>query len=188
MTVTLRYSIPLPFRYFGGVTVISSIEIIKKKINVLQREIVESNRTIGSTTNKRAKEKISERMKKSGQASNVVMSSLYDEMYRMEFGRIQDLTTSKQLLEVDLFISLNIPFNDDLKNQWTDVMFEYFFKVKNEGVKEQVGVSGREAMMDEVADDTSAHASFMTQNNVSNVVDSNMAQMQSNTASNNLSV
>ena len=32
--------------------------------------------------------------------------------------------------------------------------------------------------MDEVADDNSAHAGFMTQNKVSNVVDMNMVQMQ----------
>ncbi|PWA70874.1 reverse transcriptase domain, Reverse transcriptase zinc-binding domain protein [Artemisia annua] len=129
---------------------ISSSERLKNRIDALQREIVESNRSIGSNANKKAKEMMSERMKKSGKTSNVVLSSLYDEMYRMELGRIQDLTTSKQLLEVELFISLNTLFTEDLKNQWTDEMLEYFFKLKNEGLKEQVGVSGREAMMDEI--------------------------------------
>ena len=165
-----------------GIGANSSSDVIIKKISDLENEIVESNRCIGSNANKRAKEMLNGRMKKTGQTSNVALSKLYDEMYREELGRIQDLKTRKQLLEVHLFISLNIPLSDELKNEWTDEMLEYFFKLKNGGVKDQAGASCSEAMMDEIAEDTSAHAGFMTQNNVSNVVD---AQMQSGIASNN---
>ncbi|PWA44146.1 hypothetical protein CTI12_AA527300 [Artemisia annua] len=105
---------------YAGMDVNSSSEAIIKKIGELEKEIVESNRCIGSTANKRAKEMLNSRMKKTGQPSNTALSGLYDEMYKEELRRIQGLTTSKQLLEVDLFFSLNTALTDDLKHEWND--------------------------------------------------------------------
>ena len=67
-------------------------------------------------------------------------------------------------------------------------MLGYYYKLKNGDVKGQGGSSGNDAMTDEVAEDTSAHAAFMTQNNVSNVVNTNIAQMQGDVASTSFSV
>ncbi|PWA95080.1 hypothetical protein CTI12_AA010910 [Artemisia annua] len=67
-----------------GVDSSSSIQVLKKKIVDLEKEIVEGNRNIGSTANNRAKDMVEERIKKTGQSSNVALSGLYDEMYREE--------------------------------------------------------------------------------------------------------
>ncbi|PWA34676.1 hypothetical protein CTI12_AA616840 [Artemisia annua] len=53
-----------------GKNVVSSSDVIKRKINQMEREIMESHRCTGSTANRKAKEMMSDRMKNTGQASS----------------------------------------------------------------------------------------------------------------------
>ena len=109
---------------------------------------------------------------------------VYDKAYRQEVERIQGLLLKKQVAEVGLFILSESPLNDDVKKGWTDDMVEFYesrvkesVNVKNQG---DLASSSLSAMEDEVSKDNSAHASFMTQNNVSNVVHADIASMVDN--------
>ncbi|GKD38380.1 hypothetical protein Tco_1258587 [Tanacetum coccineum] len=86
------------------------------------------------------------------------------------------------MLEVDLFMCLQIPLFEEIKQTWTDEMEDYFDSLieiqRSDRINRHFDDKNIDNMGDEVAEDNSAHASFMTQNNVSNMVDSSMAQMQ----------
>ncbi|GJZ93076.1 hypothetical protein Tco_0665141 [Tanacetum coccineum] len=105
---------------------------------------------------KEANEIVKKKMQETGLSRNLVMPGLYDEIYRQESDNIQVLNTKKQMLEVDLFMCLQIPVTNEIK----------------ERIRQTWGVEVGCQLH-------SVHASFMTQDNVSNVVDSGMAQMQS---------
>ncbi|GKC32155.1 RNA-directed DNA polymerase, eukaryota, reverse transcriptase zinc-binding domain protein [Tanacetum coccineum] len=155
---------------------------IKMQIQSSEQEIVNSNRYISSTANKKANALVESKMKETGLSRVLVMPGLYDEMYRNEATTIQELRTKKQFLEVDLFMCLQVPLNENVKDQWNDEMIEYYENLidimKNDEINGHYASGSTGGMGDEVAEDTSAHASFMTQNNASNLVDSSMAQMQ----------
>ena len=50
---------------------------------------------------------------------------VYNEVYRKELGRIQDLIIKKQLAEVELFKLSGKPFSDAVKKDWTIDMFDF---------------------------------------------------------------
>ncbi|PWA80010.1 RNA-directed DNA polymerase, eukaryota, Reverse transcriptase zinc-binding domain protein [Artemisia annua] len=74
----------------GGNVPSNNIDVLKNKILDLERKIVEGNRNIGSTANRKAKEVVAERISKTGQDGNVALPGLFDEMYRAELDRIKD--------------------------------------------------------------------------------------------------
>ncbi|GJR85808.1 hypothetical protein Tco_0209819 [Tanacetum coccineum] len=88
------------------------------------------------------------------------------------------------MAEVELFILSEKPLDDKVKEGWTDEMLEFYeanadlndydINEKNEKMK------SNDAMDDEVSEDFSAHANFMTQNVVSSAVDASMAYMVNN--------
>ncbi|GJT76026.1 RNA-directed DNA polymerase, eukaryota, reverse transcriptase zinc-binding domain protein [Tanacetum coccineum] len=91
-----------------GNTIVNIFRESSKNINIqiqsLEKEIVSSNRCIGSTANKRAIALVENKMKETRLSRNLAMPGLYDEMYREDLMRIQELRTKKQMLEVDLFM------------------------------------------------------------------------------------
>nr|GEX89979.1 zinc knuckle CX2CX4HX4C [Tanacetum cinerariifolium] len=161
---------------------------IKQQILRLENEIMERWKYISSTANIRANERVKEKMQETRLSKNLGMPGLYDEMYRQESDSIQTLNTKKQMLEVDMFMCLQIPLTDEIKDRWTDVMEEYFnnmIELRNSDIiNRDFNDEDTNNMGDEVAKNTSAHATFTTQDNVSNVVDPGIAQMQSGDASN----
>ncbi|GJT46938.1 RNA-directed DNA polymerase, eukaryota, reverse transcriptase zinc-binding domain protein [Tanacetum coccineum] len=74
--------------------------------------------------------------------------------------------------EVDLFILSKRPLIDDIKDVWTDDMMEYFLdrceEVKNDEKNGHYTDDGVFDSMEEVGDDTSGSASFLSQNEVVN--------------------
>nr|GEV29055.1 copia protein [Tanacetum cinerariifolium] len=89
---------------------------------------------------------------------------------------IHVLNTKKQTLEVDLFMCLQILLTKEIKEMWTDKIEDYFDSLielqKTDKINRHLDNNDIDKMHDEVAKDTSAHATFMTQDNVSNVMDS----------------
>ncbi|GJV21627.1 hypothetical protein Tco_1370647 [Tanacetum coccineum] len=88
----------------------------------------------------------------------------------------------RRKVEVDLFILSKRPLVDDIKDIWTDDMMEYFLdrceEVKNDEKNGHYADDGVFDSMEEVGDDTSGSASFLSQNEVVNGIDTSMAQMQ----------
>ncbi|GKC81170.1 hypothetical protein Tco_1136887, partial [Tanacetum coccineum] len=163
---------------------------IKKKIQMLEREVGERSKNIDPTTNSNATILAKEKMKETGLSMNLTKPGLYDEMYRQEAAEIDDLRVKKQMLEVDLFMCLKAPLTEEVKDTWTDEMVEYYDYLvelrRGDEVNGHFGADDNDDMSDEsveVAEDLSAHASFMTQNAVSNIADADMAQMHNQDAS-----
>ena len=85
---------------------------------------------------------------------------------------------------MDLFIFFGKSLDDDIKKGWNDEMIKFYNTKVMENVNGRnqgnVASSSACAMEEEVSKDTSAHAEFMTQNEVSNVVDGSIASMMNN--------
>ncbi|GJT90935.1 zinc knuckle CX2CX4HX4C containing protein [Tanacetum coccineum] len=136
----------------------NGFENVSKRLSALGDEDVGANidedQVAGNDSdiaNARAKELVKEKVQDTGLTKNLAIPGLYDEMYRQKATRIKELKLRNKCWK------------------WTYSCIFKFLRAFNS--------DGNEDMGDEVAKDTSAHASFMTQNNVSNVVESDMAQM-----------
>ena len=84
--------------------------------------------------------------------------------------------------EVEFFILSEQPFSAAVKESWIDEMLD-FYKAKKIDNRKNVIDDIVNSMEEDVADDPSAHASFMTQNEVCSVVDDSLTQMQGDGAS-----
>ncbi|GKB54606.1 zinc knuckle CX2CX4HX4C containing protein, partial [Tanacetum coccineum] len=112
--------------------------------------------------------------------------SLFDEYFsqccREIDIKVKELQWDKRRFEVDLFIMSKKVLSDDVKQAWTDDMADYFLErceeIKNDEKNGHYTDDGVQENMEEVGDDTSGSASFLTQNEVINGVDTSMAQMQ----------
>ncbi|GJS32657.1 RNA-directed DNA polymerase, eukaryota, reverse transcriptase zinc-binding domain protein [Tanacetum coccineum] len=75
------------------------------------------------------------------------------------------------MAEVDLFSSLNVPLTDDIKDSWIEEMIEAYEGIleerRNDVINGHWEQNYNEAM-EEVAEETSAHASFIVKNYVVN--------------------
>ncbi|GKA31462.1 RNA-directed DNA polymerase, eukaryota, reverse transcriptase zinc-binding domain protein [Tanacetum coccineum] len=84
--------------------------------------------------------------------------------------------------EVDLFMLTKRPLMDDFKEIWTDDMVEYFLErceeIKNDEKNGHYADDSGFDEMEEVGEDVSGSANFVTQNEVSSDIDGSMAQMQ----------
>ena len=109
---------------------------------------------------------------------------VYNDAYRRELARIQEVVLKKQLADVELFILSGKPFSDAVKEGWTSDMLEFYTDRMTQNGKDKCKdgdvVSSMGNMEDEVGNDNSTHAEFMTQNIVSNAVDAAMADMLDN--------
>ncbi|GJR22245.1 hypothetical protein Tco_0970772 [Tanacetum coccineum] len=85
------------------------------------------------------------------------------------------------MAEVELFILSEMPLDDKGKEGWTDEMLEFYeariTKDGQDGNEDYKRMKFGCAVEDEVGEDLSAHADFMTKNVVSNTVDASMADM-----------
>ena len=122
-------------------------------------------------------------MVEQGISENQAYGKIYDEVYRDELKRINELTMKKQLADVELFFKTGQVFTLLELETWTEEMLDFYKSTIGDAgfkrIKEQIQNDNIVAMIEEVAEDTSAHASFMTQNNVSATIDPTMAKVLS---------
>ena len=147
--------------------------LLQNKIKLLDKEIVTSNRNIELKSKKKAEEGVTEEMENTGNSRSQSFGIVYDEEYRREVARIQNLVFKKQLAEVELFIISEQTLNDGVRKGWTEDMIKFYEARIAKPVQDAV-------LTDEVGVDQSAHADFMTQNIVSSAVDAAMASMVNN--------
>ncbi|GKA09956.1 hypothetical protein Tco_0689389 [Tanacetum coccineum] len=91
-----------------------------------ERKIVEANRMVKTIAQEKANSGVEERMKSENMNRNQAFRVLYDQSYRNELAKIEELKWEKQMDEVDLFSALNLPLTDDVKSGWTEEMIEAF--------------------------------------------------------------
>ncbi|GJR88120.1 RNA-directed DNA polymerase, eukaryota, reverse transcriptase zinc-binding domain protein [Tanacetum coccineum] len=156
-------------------------EMIKNKIKILEGDISTSRRSIDLKAHENADANVVDEMENYGSSRNQAFDTAYDRAYKKENEKIQGLILKKQMAKVELFIMFGLTLSDAVKEGWTYDMIE-FYKASiaentqsgNESVKR---IKVNEAMDDEVGEDLSANAGFMTKNVVSNFVDATMANM-----------
>ncbi|GJY18130.1 RNA-directed DNA polymerase, eukaryota, reverse transcriptase zinc-binding domain protein [Tanacetum coccineum] len=83
------------------------------------------------------------------------------------------------MAEVELFILFDLLLSDDVKSRWTDEMLEFYMarisEMEQHGNENCKRVKTGKITEDEVREDLSTHAEFMTQDNVFSHVDASMA-------------
>ncbi|GJT01522.1 putative RNA-directed DNA polymerase [Tanacetum coccineum] len=129
-------------------------ELLKNQIKILEGDISASRRSFDFNIHEKANADVVEEMESSGSSRNQDFDVVYDRAHKEETDRIHNLTD--EMLEF---------YEDSLAENVQD----------RNGYNKRIKVDG--SMEDEVGEDLSAHASFMTQNEVSNTVDATMANM-----------
>ena len=158
--------------------------LLLNKIKILNKDIATSKNEIEVKSQRSANEGVVFEMENTGVNREQAFGIVFDKAYRQEVVRIQGLMLRKQIAEVELFILSGKPLNDEVRKGWNDEMIEFYVNRLNEmeKTKNQDGgdLKNTCSFEDEVSNDPSAHADFMTQNNVSNVMDTSMASMVDN--------
>ena len=159
----------------------------KTKIFNLERKISEANSNVVAAAQKRTNDLVESKMRTEGIDKEQAFGMMYDGIYKEEMASIHDMIWEKQMAEVELFHSLNLPFTDDVKNQWTEEMvaaYDGFVEDKRNDEINGHWEHEYNEVIEEVAEDSSAHASFIAKNNVNNDGGISRAQVQSDIASN----
>ncbi|GJT92149.1 ribonuclease H-like domain-containing protein [Tanacetum coccineum] len=105
----------------------------------------------------------------------------YDQTCREINHKVKELQWDKRRFEVDLFMLSKRELSDEVKLAWTEEMIEYFAKRCEEIIDDEKNghyTDDDAYNMEEVDDDTSGSANFISQNEVVNGIDTSMAQMQ----------
>ena len=96
--------------------------------------------------------------------------------------KVKELQKQRGLAEVDLFLQSNKPLNEDLKDIWTDEIMEYYVQMSEEIISESnyghYNDIGGSTGMNDVEEERSGSVDFMTQNEVTNVIDDSLVQMR----------
>ncbi|GKD59350.1 hypothetical protein Tco_1296859, partial [Tanacetum coccineum] len=116
----------------------------------------------------------SEAVKKTyGIIRNQVFGKIYDETYRSELIKINDMRSEQQRAEVELFFYSGGVLSNAVRETWTDDMIEQYETLMGEKVdkmmKEDLQEGFVQSMDEEVAEDTSDSAMFMSRDEVQNV-------------------
>nr|GEU96631.1 hypothetical protein [Tanacetum cinerariifolium]GEV08250.1 hypothetical protein [Tanacetum cinerariifolium] len=162
----------------------AKMELLHNRNKTLEGDISKSKSNFDVNVTMKAEENMVEEMKNSSSFRNQAFDFVYVEAYSKESNRIEKLVLKKQLAEVELFIFSKKPFDDKVKEGCTNEMLEFYeanadLNVHNMNEKNKK-MTSNDAMDDEVSEDLSAHANFMTQNVVSSVVDTSIADMVNN--------
>ena len=147
--------------------------LLQNIIKMLKKNIVSSNKDIEVNAKKKAEDGVVYEMESSGVNKSQAYGSVYEQEYKKEVVRIQNLVLKRQVAEVELFILSEQPLNDDIKIGWTEDMIMFYESCIAKNVQ-------GDDLTNEVGMDHSAHADFMTQNIVPNVVDAAMDSMVNN--------
>lgn len=114
-----------------------------------------------------------------GGNNDVSYDSFYSQCFKIELSKVKELQNERGQAEVELFILSKEPFNDGLKDIWTDDMMNYYIRrcdeIKTVGVDGHGNDMGRTSGQDEVGSGLNATSEFLAQDDVSNVHDVSMA-------------
>nr|GEV77206.1 hypothetical protein [Tanacetum cinerariifolium] len=106
----------------------------------------------------------------------------YDDIYREELIKINDLQIEKQKAKVKLFFYSEEVLTEEIRDTWTDEMIVQYEGLMGEKVRkimnESLQGSQMECMDDEVVEDISGTPKFMARNEVSNVYNGKDSEMQ----------
>ena len=159
-------------------------DLLINKIRILTGNIDTSRANIEQNCHKLASEAVVFEMESTGTSREQAFGAVYNEVFKKEMSRIHGMVLKKQLAEVELFILSGKPFTEAMKQGWSDDMVEFYMDritKMDEGMNKEGDVLKTDVVMDEeVGNDNSAHAEFITQNIVSNAVDAAMANMVNN--------
>ena len=165
----------------------SPAQQLEIKIKGLSSQIVLLNRNM----NNNAKFNAEKMVKSLGVTNNLSMdasySKFYADAYKAELFKVEALLKEKRFCEVDLFLLSNKPLDEEHKDIWSDDMMDYYLarckETMNVQVNGQISVVGGSLSVDEVEEVTTGSASFMTQNEVVNDIDSSLVQASGGPAS-----
>ena len=145
------------------------------------------NRNIHNSAKYNAEKMMKNSVVTNGDKKDVSYDKFYSQCYKEELLKVEQLQKERGMVEVDLILISNKPLDDDLKDIWTDEMMEYYMmrceEIKSDIINGHACDMESSAAIDEVEEDKSGSASFMTQDEVSEKVESSMAQMQGGVAS-----
>ena len=154
------------------------IEKLKKKIIKLSNDINSRSKSIEAKVTEEANDMVAEEMESTGVSRDQAFSKVYNEFYSKESKEIQKLNLRKQLADVELFIVSKKPSSEIPTKGWTKEMVE-FYDVRVAELSKS-GMVNDAVMVDEVGNDSTAHADFIVQNNVSSPADAAMASVLGN--------
>ncbi|GKA31463.1 zinc knuckle CX2CX4HX4C containing protein [Tanacetum coccineum] len=149
----------------------------------LHNRIVQLNENLHVNARANALRLVKETNDATGVKSNSnLYTKFYDQSCREDLIKVEELQWERRRAEVDLFMLAKRPLMDDFKEIWTDDMVEYFLErceeIKNDEKNGHYADDSGFDDMEEVGEDVSGSANFVTQNEVSSDIDGSMAQMQ----------
>ena len=141
--------------------------------------------------NNNAKFNAEKMVKSLGVTNNLSMdasySKFYADAYKAELFKVEALLKEKRFYEVDLFLLSNKPLDEEHKDIWSDDMMEYYLarckETKSDRVNGHNSAMGSPSSVHEVEEVTTGSASFMSQNEVVNDIDSSFVQASGGPAS-----
>ncbi|PWA45578.1 hypothetical protein CTI12_AA513710 [Artemisia annua] len=152
---------------------------VEMGISIDKEERENGLRSCKNIMRKMAEDMVEGEMEATGVSRGQAFGEVYDSVCKEELKRIHELTLVKQLAEVELFVVSEQPFTSLIKESWTEDMIEFYENrflgnIGSGNMEDNVSKSD-EVMVDEVGNDTTAHASFIIQNNASSSADAAMA-------------
>ncbi|GJT13944.1 hypothetical protein Tco_0860986 [Tanacetum coccineum] len=149
----------------------------------LHNRIVQLNENLHVNARANALRLVKETDDATGVKSNSnLYTKFYDQSCREDLIKVEELQWERRRAEVDLFMLAKRPLMDDFKEIWTDDMVEYFVErceeIKNDEKNGHYAEDSGFDDMEEVGEDVSGSANFVTQNEVSSDIDGSMAHMQ----------
>ncbi|GJW35252.1 RNA-directed DNA polymerase, eukaryota, reverse transcriptase zinc-binding domain protein [Tanacetum coccineum] len=160
---------------------------LKWRIAKLKQNIDYRNTYVSKVANEEAQKQCVALMKTDGITRNQAFGKIYDETYRSELIKINDMRLEQQRAKVELFFYSEGVLSNAVRETWTDDMIEQYETLMGEKVdkmmKEDLQEGFVQSMDEEVAEDTSDSAMFMSRDEVQNVMEDNDILMQGNFAS-----
>ncbi|GKA35541.1 RNA-directed DNA polymerase, eukaryota, reverse transcriptase zinc-binding domain protein [Tanacetum coccineum] len=146
---------------------------LRLKIKNLENQISHSHKMIEKESKMKANAMVKSVMIEKGLIENQAYRKVYDEVYKYEHDKIEEIIMKKQLAEVELFFKIGQVLSIVEMETWPKEKLRFF---KNsigeeayEGMVNQIRIESNEDMNEEVAEDSSSVAQFLTQDVVSNV-------------------
>ncbi|GKA88883.1 RNA-directed DNA polymerase, eukaryota, reverse transcriptase zinc-binding domain protein [Tanacetum coccineum] len=157
----------------------TNVKDLKLKISNLYRQIAHSNKMVAIESRNKANSMCKSVMILT---ENQAFGKLYDEIYKDELQRINDMSMEKQLAEAEFFFKTGQIFSVFELETWSDEKLEFYKNSIGEEAFEktliQIKRDCNEGMCEDVAEDLSGTAQFMARNVVTNGFDADLNQMQ----------
>ncbi|PWA40036.1 zinc knuckle CX2CX4HX4C [Artemisia annua] len=96
---------------------VSPQQHLEFKVKNLSNQIVQLNRNLNKNAILIADQRLKSSVLTNQDQSDLFFNRFYDEAYRAELAKVEVLQNEKDLTEVDMFLLLNIPLDEDLENE-----------------------------------------------------------------------